>query len=106
VAGVQFLAGTETSVFITTSRLAQGLTQPCVHRVPAALSLGVKHLRWEAEHSPPSSSELTHVWSSNFHFSICLHGVVLKHSHNFIMKMWQYFEAVVANFMMLILESS
>jgi hypothetical protein len=40
------------------SRTALGPTQPPVHWVPGALSLGVKWPGREADHSPPSSAEV------------------------------------------------
>jgi hypothetical protein len=45
--------------FITTtvSRTALGPTQPPIHWVPGALSLGIKRPGCEADHSPPSSAE-------------------------------------------------
>jgi hypothetical protein len=44
-------------LFTTVSRTALGTTQPPIQWVPGALSLGVKRLGHEADHSPPSSSE-------------------------------------------------
>jgi hypothetical protein len=43
----------------STPRTALGPTQPPIQWVPGALSLGVKWLGREADHSPPSSSEVT-----------------------------------------------
>jgi hypothetical protein len=40
------------------SRAALGPIQPPIHWVPGVLSLGVKRLRHEADHSPPPSAEL------------------------------------------------
>jgi hypothetical protein len=45
-------------LFTTASRTALGPTQPPIQRVPGALSLGVKQLGREADHSPPSSAEV------------------------------------------------
>jgi hypothetical protein len=45
-------------LFTTTSRMALGLTQPHIQWVPGALSLGVKQLGHEADHSPSSSAEI------------------------------------------------
>jgi hypothetical protein len=53
-------------------------TQPPVQRVRGALSLGLKWLGHEAEHSPPSSAEVKHVWSYTSTPPACLHGVVLS----------------------------
>jgi hypothetical protein len=43
---------------MTASRKALGPTQPPIQWVPWALSLGVKRLGREADHSPPSSAEV------------------------------------------------
>jgi hypothetical protein len=40
------------------SRTALGPSQPPIQQVPGALSLGVKRPWCEADHSPPSSSEI------------------------------------------------
>jgi hypothetical protein len=45
-------------LFTTASRTAVGPTQPPIQWVPWALSLGVKRLGREADHSPPSSAEV------------------------------------------------
>jgi hypothetical protein len=45
-------------LFTTTSRTALGPTQPLIHWVLGALSLGVKWLGCEADHSSPSSAEV------------------------------------------------
>jgi hypothetical protein len=45
-------------LFTTASRTALGPTQPPIQWVPGALSLGVKRLGREADHSPPSSFEV------------------------------------------------
>jgi hypothetical protein len=45
----------------TTSRTALGPTQPPIQWVPGTLSLGVKQLGCEADHSTPSSAE--NAWS-------------------------------------------
>jgi hypothetical protein len=45
-------------LFTTASRTALGPTQPPIQWVPGALSLGVKRLGREADHSPPSSAEV------------------------------------------------
>jgi hypothetical protein len=45
-------------LFTTASRTALGPTQPPIQWVPGALSLGVKRLWCEADHSPPSSAEV------------------------------------------------
>jgi hypothetical protein len=45
-------------LFTTASRTALGPTQPPIQWVPGALSLGVKRLGREADHSPPSSADV------------------------------------------------
>jgi hypothetical protein len=60
------------------SRAALGPTQPPIQWVPGALTLGVKRLGREADHSPPSSAKDKNVWSYTSTPSICLHGVVLS----------------------------
>jgi hypothetical protein len=50
-------------LFTTASRTALGPTQPPIQWVPGELSLGVKWLGCEADHSPPSSAEVEYVWS-------------------------------------------
>jgi hypothetical protein len=44
-------------LFSKASRLALGLTQPPIQLVPESISLGVKWLGQEADHSPLSSAE-------------------------------------------------
>jgi len=60
------------------SRLALGPNQPPIQWVPGALSLGVKRLGCEADHSPPPSAEVKNVWSYTSSPPVCLHGVVLS----------------------------
>jgi hypothetical protein len=45
-------------LFTTACRPALGPTQPPLQWVPGALSLSVKRLRREADHSPPSGAEV------------------------------------------------
>jgi hypothetical protein len=49
--------------------------------VPDALSLRVKWLGCEADHSPPSSAEVNNVWSYTSTPPIRLHGVVPVHRY-------------------------
>jgi hypothetical protein len=53
---VRFPAGARKFLFTTASRVALGPTQPPIQLVPGALSLGVKRLGREADHSLPSST--------------------------------------------------
>jgi hypothetical protein len=45
-------------LFTTASRTVLGPTQPPSQWVPGVLSLGVKQLGREADHSPPSNAEV------------------------------------------------
>jgi hypothetical protein len=47
----------------TASRPALGPTQPPTQWVQGAVSLGVKRLEREADHSPPSNAEVKNEWS-------------------------------------------
>jgi hypothetical protein len=69
----------------TASRTALGPTQPPIQWVAGALSLGVKRLGREADHSPPSSAEVKewvelYLNSSN---TPSWRGAELKHKDNF-----------------------
>jgi len=55
-----------------------GPTQPPIQQVPGAISLGVKRRGSEANHSPPSSSEVSNAWSYTSTPPIRLHGVMLS----------------------------
>jgi len=67
-----------------------GPTQPPIQWVTRALSLGVKRLWREADHSPPSSAEIKE-WVESF-MAWCL----VKHRDNFIFTFtwwwWWYFD--------------
>jgi len=54
------------------------VSQPPIHCIPGALSLGLKRPRREADHSPPSSAEVKNVWSYTVNSPIRLHVVVLS----------------------------
>jgi hypothetical protein len=77
---VRFPAGGGNSFFFfsTASRPILGPTQPPIQRVQGALSLGVKRLGREADHSPPSSAEVKNAWIYTSTPPIRLHGVVLS----------------------------
>jgi hypothetical protein len=53
--------------FATASRKDLGSTQPPMHWVPRAVSLGVKWPGREADHSPPSSAEVKECVELYFH---------------------------------------
>jgi hypothetical protein len=55
---VRFTAGLGIFLLITVPRPALESTQPPIQRVTGALSLGVKRLMREADHSLPSSAEV------------------------------------------------
>jgi hypothetical protein len=57
-AWVKFLVRCKIYLYSTASRLALGPTQPPIQRVTGMLSPGVKHQRYEADHSPPPSAEV------------------------------------------------
>jgi hypothetical protein len=60
------------------SRTALGPTQSPIHWVPGALSLGIKQPGREANHSPPSSSEVKECVELYLHSPIRLYGAVLS----------------------------
>jgi hypothetical protein len=61
--------------YIIVSRAA---LEPPIQWVPVALSLRIKRLGREADHSPPSSAEVKNSWSFTSNPPIHLHGVVLS----------------------------
>jgi hypothetical protein len=69
------------------SRTALGPTQPPIHWVPGALSLGggVKQPGCEADHSPPSSAKVEELVELYLHSpnKPSWHGAQLKHRDNF-----------------------
>jgi hypothetical protein len=62
------------------SRTALGPTQPPIHWVPGALSLGVRWPAHEADHSPLSSVEIKNAWSytSTLLSTSLWHGAYLR----------------------------
>jgi hypothetical protein len=65
-------------LFSAASRMALGPTQPPIQWILLALSLMVKWLGHETDHSPPSSAEVKNVWSYTSIPPIHIHGVVLS----------------------------
>jgi hypothetical protein len=73
--GIQFLAGAE---FFLCHHIQTGCgTHPTFW--PVALSLGVKCLEHEANHSLPSSFEVKNAWNFAFTPPVHLLDVVLRH---------------------------
>jgi hypothetical protein len=70
-------------LFATVSRPAVVPTQPPIQWIPGAVSLGLKRLGREADHSPQSNAEVRNAWSCNSTPPIRLHGVVLNYRDNF-----------------------
>jgi hypothetical protein len=63
--GVRIPTGTGNFFFTTASRPALGPTQPPIQWVPGA-PLGVKRQEREADHSPPSSSQVENAWGYTY----------------------------------------
>jgi hypothetical protein len=61
--GFDSLQGLGIFLFTAVSRTALGSTQPPIQWVLGTLSLGVKRLGREVDHSLPSSAEVKNVWS-------------------------------------------
>jgi hypothetical protein len=53
----------ETRNFCLLHKFQNGSTQPPIQRVTGQLSLGVKHIVYEAYHSPPFTGEVKKEWS-------------------------------------------
>jgi hypothetical protein len=67
VLGFNSQCGLGVFLFTTASRTALGPTQPPIQWVPGALSLGVKQLGCEVNHSHPSSVEFKECMELYFH---------------------------------------
>jgi hypothetical protein len=69
----------------TASRPALGPTHHRIRCVPGALSLGVKRLGREADHSPPSSAQVKEYVKLYLHYlnTPSWRGAQLKHKDNF-----------------------
>jgi len=78
VLGIDFRRGLGIFLFTTVSRTSLEPTQSPIQWVPWALSLRVKRLGCEADHSPPSSAEVKNAWRYTSIHTIRLHGVVLS----------------------------
>jgi hypothetical protein len=65
-------------LFTTVSRLALGPTQPPIQCVAGLCSPDVKWLRYNADHSPPSSVKVKNAWRYTSIPPILLHGVMLN----------------------------
>jgi hypothetical protein len=70
--------GLGVSLFTIASRLALRPTQPLIQWAPGALSLEVKWLGHEVDHSPPSNAEVKNAWNYTSTPPIRLHGVMLS----------------------------
>jgi hypothetical protein len=71
-------------LFTSASRRALGPTRPPIQWVPGALSLEVKRLGREADHSPPSSAEVKNAWSYTFTPQyVFMAWCLVKHRNNF-----------------------
>jgi hypothetical protein len=75
-AGIDSRQGLGIFLLATASRLALKPTQPPIQCEPETLSTEVKRPGREADHSPPSSTEVKNVWSNTSTPAIRLHGVV------------------------------
>jgi hypothetical protein len=69
------------AIFSTMSRPSLGTTQSPTQWVSGAFSLGLKRLKREADHSPPSSAEVKNVDTipSIPHMSLCVVAQLINH---------------------------
>jgi len=68
----------EIFLYTTASRSVLGATKPPIHWVPGDISVGVKLLERESDHSPPSSAEVKNACNYISTSTIHLYGVVLS----------------------------
>jgi hypothetical protein len=61
-------------LFLIASIPVLGPTQPPIQWASGALSLGIKQLGCETDHSPPADAEVKNTW---IYKSFCLHGIML-----------------------------
>jgi hypothetical protein len=76
----RFPVGAGNFFFTTAPRTALGPTQPPIQWVSGTLSLGVKRMGRETDHSLPSSADVKHAWRHTSTPPIRLHGVVLSYA--------------------------
>jgi hypothetical protein len=77
------------SLLAAASRLFLGPTQPCIQRLPGAVSPFVKQPGREADHSPPSSAEVKNVWSyTSTPQHVFMAWCLVKHRNYFILTLW------------------
>jgi len=65
-------------LFATTNRSALRLTQRSILLLPGNLSLDKSGREHEADHSPPSSTDIKNTWSYTSTTPVSLHFVVLS----------------------------
>jgi len=65
-------------LFASTSRPAQGATQPPIQWVMGDCYPGVKRPGREADHSPPPRAKVKNAWSYTSAPLVRIHGVVLN----------------------------
>jgi hypothetical protein len=80
ILGFESRGGLGIFLFTTASRTALGPTHTPIPWLPGALSLEVKRLGREADHSPPSTAEGKNARSYTSTPPIRFHGVVLSES--------------------------
>jgi hypothetical protein len=75
--------GRDFILFVTAPRPALGPTQPPIQWVPEALTLRVKWPGREADHSPPSNTEVKNAWSYTSAPPYFMAWYLFKHMDNF-----------------------